>query len=56
LDWYARNFDTIVPEPLSGNFVGTYKFRIGDWRIIYVIEGETLVIHFVGHRKEVYKL
>jgi len=55
LDWYARNFDTTLPEPLSGDFKGTYKFRIGDWRVVYVLENETLIIHFVGHRREIYK-
>ncbi len=55
LDWYARNFDSIVPEPLSGEFEGTYKLRIGDWRVVYVIENEKLVILFVGHRKEIYR-
>ena len=55
LGWYARHFDVIVPEPLSGDFEGTYKFRIGDWRVIYVIENEVLLVHFVGHRREIYK-
>ena len=56
LDWYSRNFDSIVPEPLSGEFEGAYKFRIGDWRAVYIIENDSLIILFIGHRREIYKI
>lgn len=50
------NFERIIPEPLLGEFKGTFKLRIGDWRVIYTIEGNTVVIQFVGHRREIYKI
>jgi len=56
VDWYVQNFDSIIPEPLGGNFEGTYKFRIGNWRVIYILDGKTLFVHFVGHRRDIYKL
>ena len=55
ISWIAENFDNIVPEPLHGKFKGTYKQRIGDFRIIYTIEENTIIIQFVGHRREVYQ-
>jgi mRNA interferase RelE/StbE len=35
--------------------MGEYKFRIGDYRIIFDIEGENIVILRVRHRKSIYK-
>ena len=46
----------VTPEPLTGNFKGTYKLRVGDWRIIYTIGYNAILIQFVGHRKEIYKM
>ena len=56
ISWLSNNFQAITPEPLSGEFKGMYKFRIGDWRVLYTIEEQTLVIQFVGHRRQIYKL
>lgn len=43
--------------PLRGGLAGHYKYRIGDYRVIYTVEYGQLIIHIVdiGHRKEVYK-
>jgi len=35
--------------------LGTYRFRIGDYRVIFDIEGEEIVILRVGHRREIYR-
>jgi mRNA interferase RelE/StbE len=56
LTWFSRNFQSIVPEPLSGELKGTFKLRIGDWRAVYTMEGETIVIQFIGHRSEIYRI
>jgi mRNA interferase RelE/StbE len=56
LGWFAENFNRILPEPLGGEFKGVYKLRVGGWRVIYTLEGDTIVIQGVGHRREVYKL
>ena len=55
LAWFSKNFQRIVPEPLTGELKGTFKLRIGDWRVVYTVEGETIVIQFVGHRREIYR-
>jgi len=55
--WLAGNIDTVPLEALTGALSGFYKFRVGDFRIIYEIlhtEG-TIVIHAVGHRSEIYR-
>ena len=30
------------------------RLRVGDWRVIFYEEGETIVIAAVGHRREIY--
>lgn len=35
--------------------IGQYRFRIGDYRVIFDLEENTLVILSVGHRREIYK-
>lgn len=55
VSWLAQNFAKIVPEPLSGEFKGTFKLRVGDWRVVYTVEHEALVIRLIGHRREIYR-
>ena len=52
----SDNFGRIIPEPLDGEFKGAFKIRIGDWRVIYTVESQTLVIQFIGHRREIYNI
>ena len=40
---------------LSDPRLGSYRFRIGDFRVIFDIEGEDIVILRVGHRSEIYR-
>lgn len=56
LSWIKENFAGIVPEPLSGEFKGVYKLRVGAWRVIYTIEDDTVVIQAIGHRREIYRV
>jgi len=55
--WLASNLDNIRPEPLKENLSGLCKLRVGDYRVIYEIpdDEKTIIIHFIGHRREVYK-
>jgi len=56
IDWLSDNFEKVTPEPLIGQFKGTFKLRIGDWRVVCTIEGQTLVIQFIGHRRNIYSI
>ena len=40
---------------LSGKFSGLRKFRVGDYRVIYSIIGDTALILRISHRREVYR-
>jgi mRNA interferase RelE/StbE len=37
------------------NFTPEYRLRVGDHRILFEIEGETLIIYRIRHRKDAYK-
>lgn len=34
---------------------GEWRFRKGDWRVIYRIEGRNVVVRAAGHRKDIYR-
>ncbi len=42
-------------KSLSGNLRGLMRYRIGDYRVIYCIDGSTVSILKIAHRKEVYE-
>jgi mRNA interferase RelE/StbE len=42
-------------EKLSDQILGGYRFRIGDYRVIFDIQEDEIIILRVGHRSEIYK-
>ncbi|HBG92214.1 MAG: hypothetical protein A3J81_02945 [Nitrospirae bacterium RIFOXYB2_FULL_43_5] len=56
ISWLSQHFNSITPDPLSGDMSGQFKLRVGDWRVVYIIEADAIVIKAVGHRREIYKL
>jgi len=40
---------------LTESKLGTYRFRIGDYRAIFDLEGDEIVVLRVGHRRDIYK-
>jgi len=48
----------IKPESnprLKGKFAGLRKYRIGDYRVIYVLMGDDILILRIGNRRNVYQ-
>ena len=43
-------------ERLTDPKLGTYRFRIGDYRIIFDVEDSDIVILRVGHRRDIYRV
>lgn len=35
--------------------IGSYRWRIGNYRIVFDIRGKIIVILRIGHRREIYK-
>ncbi|WP_448270151.1 type II toxin-antitoxin system RelE family toxin [Nostoc sp. DSM 114159] len=44
-------------KALKGDYTGYYRYRIGDYRVIYSIDDELVQVLVVAitHRSEVYK-
>ena len=57
LRWLAENFETVRQETLTGSRRGVFKLRVGAYRVVYTREAANrrLVVHFVRHRREVYR-
>ena len=57
LEWLAENFDAAIPVPLTGPWQGFFKLRVGDWRVIYRAQYETLSlkVYVIDRRDRVYK-
>ena len=34
---------------------GEYRFRIGDYRVLFDVKNHTIIILKVGHRRDIYK-
>lgn len=45
----------IFGKPLRLSLKGHRKLRVGDYRVIYRIEGKKVKIFYIGHRSIVYK-
>jgi mRNA interferase RelE/StbE len=35
--------------------IGSYRFRIGEYRVVFDLEGEEIVVLRVGHRRDIYR-
>jgi mRNA interferase RelE/StbE len=42
-------------KALSGNLAGWYRLRTGDYRLRFRVEGETIIVDKIGHRREFYE-
>ena len=47
--------DPFSGKPLKGDFRGCYRYRFGDYRVIYTIVSKEILILRIGHRKDIYK-
>ena len=50
------NEPDLFGKPLRRSLKGYLKLRIGDYRVIFRIEGEKVKIFAILHRKEVYEI
>lgn len=42
-------------KPLSGEFEGILRLRVGNYRIFFVETSDTVTIHRVANRKDAYR-
>lgn len=57
VQWLSEHVHELTHESLSGQWVGTYKLRVGDYRVVYTLnhDKERILVHAVGHRREIYR-
>ena len=57
IETYLSQDPKELGKPLKGDFQGYWRYRWGDYRVIYEIHDDTLVILVakIGHRKDIYK-
>ncbi len=56
LNWLMLQEDPLDFAEFLVNFkIGTHRFRIGDYRVIFKAEGEHLIVVHVGSRREIYR-
>ena len=56
LDYFVESREPLsFAENLVNFEIGQYRFRIGDYRVIFDLDDERLIILTLGHRKNIYK-
>jgi mRNA interferase RelE/StbE len=41
-------------QPLRGNMAGFYRVRTGDYRVLFRVQGDRLMVERIGHRDRFY--
>lgn len=56
LDFYCTQDDPLeFADPLMRSELGSYRFRIGDYRIVFDLSGDGMIVVLVGHRRDIYR-
>jgi len=56
LDYFVSFENPLVFADHLINFeIGTYRFRIGDYRVIFDVIDEKIIILALDHRREIYR-
>jgi mRNA interferase RelE/StbE len=56
LEWFIEQDDPLkFSSALTKPADAQYRFRVGSYRVLFDIEGETIVVLLVQHRRDVYR-
>jgi len=56
LDFYvAMDNPLVFAKSLRDSKFGEYRFRVGEYRVIFDVRGNEIVILTIGHRRDIYK-
>ena len=53
LERFAATGDGDV-RPLRGEFAGSYRLRVGKWRVFVLVEGTAIIAYQIDNRGEAY--
>ncbi len=51
---YSSN-PLLYSKRLTNSLTGSYRWRVGSYRIIFDIKNETIIVLRIRHRREIYK-
>lgn len=56
IEWLAEHARVYIHEPMTGQYSGMFRLRVGAYRAIYDLDhtNRRIRIDQVGHRREVY--
>jgi mRNA interferase RelE/StbE len=46
---------TAYGSRLTDSRLGSFRFRIGDWRVVFDITDDRIIVLRIGHRREIYR-
>jgi mRNA interferase RelE/StbE len=56
LQYFLEQEDPLVyARQLVHSNIGSYRFRVGHYRIVFDVDGNTLQVLSIKHRKDAYK-
>ncbi len=56
LDYFTSIDNPLVFADALVNYeIGQYRFRVGDYRIIFDVQEELIIVLSIGHRREIYR-
>jgi len=41
-------------KALRGNLAGNFRIRTGDYRVVFRVRGETVIVWKIGYRGDIY--
>ncbi|KAB2861715.1 MAG: type II toxin-antitoxin system RelE/ParE family toxin [Anaerolineae bacterium] len=56
LEWIAARVESLEHYMMTGDWAGSYRYKIGDYRVIYDLDHKEkiMLVIRIGHRKDVY--
>jgi len=54
IETYAQN-PLGYAKKLTNSLLGDYRWRIGNYRMVFILDGQKIIILRVSHRREIYR-
>lgn len=53
--FFSQKYPLQFAKPIKDKTLGSFRFRIGDFRVIFDVEQHRAFILFIGNRKDIYR-
>lgn len=56
LKWYMKQeYPLVFAEKLTDSRLGDYRYRIGEYRVIFEVIHDIVHVNKIGHRRDIYR-